>query len=255
MEALPARIQVCGRLVVEVDGERRQDRLPGRQGRLLLSYLVLHRHEAMSRDQLVAALWPVDPPEAADAGVYALLSKLRAALGADLLSSRTGVRLTLPPRTWVDLEAARDGVHRAESALALRNWGRAWGAAQITLFVARRGFLPEEDLDWATPVRRELDALYMRALEAYAQAALCVGGTELATAERAARELVEVVPFRESGHRLLMRSLAARGNAAEALLAYDRLCGLLRDELGVSPGEQTRALHAAIVRGDPLPPG
>ena len=76
MEALPARIQVCGRLVVEVDGERRQDRLPGRQGRLLLSYLVLHRHDALSRDQLVAALWPVDPPEAADAGVYALLSCL-----------------------------------------------------------------------------------------------------------------------------------------------------------------------------------
>ncbi|HET7901219.1 MAG TPA: BTAD domain-containing putative transcriptional regulator [Candidatus Nanopelagicales bacterium] len=249
------RIQVCGRLVVEVDGERRESRLPGRQGRLLLTYLVLHRHDRSGRDHLVQALWPEDPPNAADNAVYALISKLRAGIGPDLLSSRDSIRLTLPPDSWVDLEAARDGVHRAESALALQQWGRAWGAAQISLFVSRRGFLPDEDLDWATATRRELDVIYLRALETYATAALHLSHTELATAERAARELVAAAPYRESGDRTLMSALAAQGNTAEALMAYEALRRKLSDELGVEPDPKTRNLHQEILLAGARHPG
>ena len=100
--------------------------------------------------------------------------------------------------------------------------GRAWGAAQITLFTARRGFLPGDDLPWIADVRRELDALYVRALEAYAGASLRVGGTELATAERSARELVARAPFSESGYRVLMEALAQRGNVASATSSASR---------------------------------
>ena len=250
MDSKRLRIQVCGQLAVEVDGERRESRLPGRQGRLLLTYLVLRRHDRLTRDQLTDALWPTDPPAAAETAVYALVSKLRAAIGPDLLTSRETVRLNLPSDAWVDLEAARDGIHRAESALALGEWGRAWGAAQISLFVARRGFLPDEELAWAAPVRREIEEMYVRALETYATASLHLGGTELATAERSARELVAAAPFRESGHRTLMRALADQGNTAEALVAYESLRQLLGQELGVAPSIPTRELHQALLHGD-----
>jgi DNA-binding SARP family transcriptional activator len=248
------RVQVCGRLAVDVAATRRDQLLPGRQGRLLLTYLVLHRHEAISRSQLAESLWPDgDRPEAADAAVYALLSRCRTALGSDLLSARGQVRLTLPPDAWIDLEAARDAAHRAESALAQSDWSRAWGAAQTSLFISRRGFLPEEELPWVLPVRRELEDIYLRSLETYTAAALNLGGTELATAERASRELVVAAPFRESGHRLLMQALTARGNTAEALLVYDELCRLLRAELGVSPSAPTRDVHATLLRSQPDP--
>ena len=86
------------------------------------------------------------------------------------------------------------------------------------MFTARRGFLPDEDAEWIRDIRHELDALYLRALECYAQACLGVGGTELAGAERAGRELTKLAPYRESGYRHLMRALAAqrqhRGGAA-----------------------------------------
>lgn len=247
-DAPPVRIQVCGRLAVEIAGEAREGRLPGRQGRLLLTYLVLHRHDESPRARLVDALWPAEPPEAADTAVYALVSKLRSALGRNLLSARGPVRLRLPEDAWVDIEAARDGLHRAESAQAQGQWGRAWSAAQTSLFVARRGFLEDEDLDWVTPVRRELEETYVRSLEAYASAALHLGGTELATAERAARELVTAAPFRESGHRILMRALAARGNIAEAMVVYESLRRLLSEELGVAPSEPSRVLHETLLR-------
>ena len=103
------------------------------------------------------------------------------------------------------------------------------------------------------PVRRELEDIYLRSLETYTAAALHLGGTELATAERASRELVGAAPFRESGHRLLMQALTDRGNAAEALLVYDDLCRMLRAELGVSPSAATRDVHTTILseQGDP----
>ena len=248
MTPLAVRIQICGRLAIEIAGTRCEARLPGRQGRLLITYLVLRRHDVLTRSELAAALWPDDAPPGAETAVYALLSKCRTALGADLLSSRGPVRLTLPAQAWVDVDTARDAAHRAESALAQAQWSRAWGAAQTSLFIARRGLLPEEDLPWVVLVRRELQELYLRSLETYAAAALNLGDTELATAERAARELVVVAPFRETGHRLLMQALVAGGNPAQALLAYEDLCRLLRDELGVAPSHETRDLHATVLR-------
>ncbi|MCW2856801.1 MAG: putative DNA-binding protein [Marmoricola sp.] len=248
MSPRTVRVQVCGRLTVEVGGTRCDQLLPGRQGRLLLTYLMLHRHEPVARNQLVEALWPGgDRPDAAETAIYALLSKCRTALGSDLLSSRGPVRIDLPPDAWIDLEAARDAAHRSESALAQADWSRAWAAAQTSLFISRRGFFAEEDLPWVMPVRRELEDIYLRSLETYTAAALNLGGTELATAERASRELVTAAPFRESGHRLLMHALTARGNSAEALLVYDDLCRFLRAELGVSPSTATRDLHATIL--------
>ena len=54
----PVRIHLRGELRLEVDGRRVEGSLPGRLGRALLAYLVLHRHRQMTRDELVHALWP-----------------------------------------------------------------------------------------------------------------------------------------------------------------------------------------------------
>ena len=118
----------------------------------------------------------------------------------------------------VDLENADESIHRAESAVVLGQWERAWAVSQVAMFTARRGFLPGEDAVWIDEVRRHLDEVHVRALEAYAAAGLGLGGTELAAARDAGRTLVKLAPLRESGHRLLMRALAAEGNPADALL-------------------------------------
>jgi starch synthase len=76
--------------------------------------------------------------------------------------------------------------------------------------------------------------------------------TTLAWDERAARRLVAHAPLAETGHRLLMRALAARGDTADALAAYDDLRLLLREQLGVSPSSETQTLHARLLRGQPL---
>jgi len=240
------RIQICGSLAVERDGQRLDAGLPGRQGRLLFAYLVVNRHRYVPRDEVAEALWREPDPAAVDARLNPLLSKLRRVFGADAVDGRSTLRLCLRD-AWVDLEAAVEAIHRAESAVAQQDWPRAWGPALTALFVAERDFLPGEDAPWIGETRRQLTEIRLRALECYAAAGLGVGGTELAAAARASRQLTRLAPLRESGYRYLMRALAAQGNLAEALDVYGQLSECLRDQLGVSPSPATRELYEALL--------
>jgi SARP family transcriptional regulator, regulator of embCAB operon len=242
----PTRIQLCGPIVIERVGERLEDRLPGRQGRLLFAYLVLNRHRPSSRDELVEALWPDQLPSASEAGLNALISKLRKAVGSDVVDGRSSVRLRLGNDSWVDVEAAEEAVHRAESAVALGDWKRAWGPSLAAMFVAERDFLPGDDAPWISERRSQLAEIRLRALETYAAAALGIGETELPAAVRAGRQLVRLDPLRESGYQVLMRALACQGNAAQALRVYSDLCDILRDELGVSPSAASQAVDESL---------
>lgn len=244
----PTRIQVCGRLAVELEGRELTGRFPGGQARVLFTYLTVNRALPARRDELIEALWPWRAPAGADASLSALLSRLRAVLSGDVLTGGTEVRLRLPPDAWVDYEAAQDAIHRAESAVAQREWARGWGPSLVALFTARRGFLPGDDLPWARVYRARLEEIRYAALECYAAVALGIGGTELAPGERVARELVEAEPFRERAHALLMEILVARGNTAEALRVYDALRERLRDELGATPAPELRALQERLLR-------
>ena len=132
------RVQLCGRVCIEIDGARRDSRLPGPQGRRLFCYLTIRRFAAVTRPDLCAALWGDQPPAAPDSARNALLSGLRTTIQPVAFD---GLRLALPASAWVDIDAARDAIHRAESAVALGAWGRAWGAAQVSRdLVARAPF-------------------------------------------------------------------------------------------------------------------
>jgi DNA-binding SARP family transcriptional activator len=242
----PVRIQICGPLAIERDGERLDAHLPGRQGRLLFTYLVVNRHRQIPRDEVAEALWREPDPAAVDARLNPLLSKLRRVFGAETVQGRSTMRLCLP-EAWVDLDAAAEAIHRAESAVAQQDWARAWGPALTGLFVAERRFLAGEDAPWIDEVRHGLTELHLRALECYAAAALGLGGTELTAAVRAGRQLTRLAPLRESGYRYLMRALAAEDNLAEALGVYGGLCECLRDQLGVSPSPATRELYQRLL--------
>jgi SARP family transcriptional regulator, regulator of embCAB operon len=148
----------------------------------------------------------------------------------------------------VDVEAAAEAAHRAESQVALGHWKQAWGPSLVAMFVAEREFLPGEDAPWIDEQRQHLADIRLRALEAYAVAALGIGGTELPAAVRAGRQLVGLAPLRESGYQVLMRALASQGNVAEALQVHARLCDVLRDELGISPCAATQAVYHHLLQ-------
>src|SRR4051794_32986303 len=241
-------VQLCGRFVVELRGRRVEHRFPSRQGRALFAYLVLQRPRAVGRGELIEAIWAGGPPADPASALTVLLSKLRTAVGAEILAGRGSVSVVLPPDARVDVERALAALHRAESAVVQGEWARAWSAALCARYVTERPLLPgHDDLPWLDSWRRRLDDAFDSALEAYAAACLGLGGTEIAGAERAARRLLEHNPLRETGYGLLMQALAARGNVAEALAVYERARTVFRDQLGIPPGPAIHAIHATLL--------
>ncbi len=245
------RVQLCGRLAIELDGSRVEAALPGAQGRLVFAYLAVNRGRRVTRDELMTALWPVAVPPAAASSLSAVLSRMRKALGPERLIGREDFTLVLPAGTVVDVESAIRFVHEAESLLASGRYAEAWWAAATPMYVCARTFLPGHEGEWIEDWRQRLADVRLRAVEAYGVASLRVGGCEIVQAVQHGRELVASAPYRESGHRLLMEALAAEGNVAEALRVYDRLRILLADQLGADPSPETRALHENLLR---LPP-
>src|SRR5512132_2815321 len=98
------QIRLCGPLSAQLGGS--DVALPGRQGRLLFAYLVANRRRAVARDELVELLWPEQLPGDPGEALSALLSRVRRALGAGVLTGRREVEVVLPADAWIDLEAA-----------------------------------------------------------------------------------------------------------------------------------------------------
>lgn len=247
------RISLTGRVSIEADGARVDERsFPGRQGRLLFAYL-LAEGRPVPRDELAELLWGDAPPARWEKALSVLVSKLRALLeecgvdGQEALRSAFGCyQLALPPGAWIDVAAAREAADRAEAALGTGDLRVAREAAREAAALARRSFLPGEDGSWIEEKRRELSELLVRALEGLADASLAAGNAREGV--RHAEELTALEPYREGGYRRLMQAHAAAGDSAEALRVYERCRRLLADELGAYPSAETESIYRELLR-------
>lgn len=248
------RIYLAGSVCIERGGTVvHESRLPGRQGRLAFAILAADREHAHTKEELAGELWPEEQPTAWEVALRALVSKLRGVLaevdldGQTTLASALGAyQLRLPADAWVDVDAAADALHQAETAATAGDEQDAMGWALVANAIARRGFLPGEDGPWASRVRARLQDVRVRALECRSLVLRRRGQFEAAA--RDAQLVIDEEPFRETAHALLMRARAEGGNPAEALRAYERCRRLLSEELGVDPSPATETLYLEILR-------
>jgi SARP family transcriptional regulator, regulator of embCAB operon len=232
---------------VRLDGRRIEDSLPGALGQLLFAYLVLNRLRRIDRDELLIAVYGEEATPGHHARLSVLLSKLRRVVGAELLSGRAEIELVLPADAFVDVEAALEALHRAESHVAKGEWVAAWGPSGVAYHVASRPLIRGRDRPWLDDWRRRLEDVRLRGLECFARARLGLGGPTLPQAADCARMLIELAPFHESGHVILMEALERSGNTAEALRVYDRLRVMLRDELGIAPSPAVQSVFRRLI--------
>ena len=252
---LPAvRIYLAGHLALEsAAGWITTTGFPSQQARLAFASLVLERGRPMARSDLADILWPQGPPRAYDSALNAIISRLRAMLtplGAGwadaLVGSRGTYELRAPVPLWVDLEAAAEAVHEAEAAVRLGRIPMAYGPSAVAHHIARRPFFPGEEGAWVDAWRDRLREIRLRALDV--RGAVYLTNEEPALALQNGHEMLTLQPFREAGHRLVMRAHAAMGNTAEALLAYESCRRLIAEELGVDPSPQTVAVYEEVLR-------
>jgi SARP family transcriptional regulator, regulator of embCAB operon len=246
------RILICGPLSIEVDSVALSgDAFPGRLGRRLWTFFVLNRRRLVGREELIGALWAEEAPDAVDASLNALVSRVRAAVAKlapaiDIRAAAGSYTLHLPPEVFIDRERAWSAIHHVQSIRREGNTRDAWSEAVIASEIAGRGFLPGDDAPWITGERAVLRDIELQALEAIADALVDQGRPD--EAERVARRLIAADPLREAGYRALMRALAAAGNPAQATRVMEE-CRRALAAVSARPSAQTEQLLRTILAG------
>src|SRR6266545_4271402 len=232
----------------------------------LLAYLAVEQRHSHSRDTLLGLLWPEAAEEAARNNLRVALADLRRLLGETaipfLRAGRQSVQFDPGSEHTLDVASfrallaayrthAHDALERCDACLARLSEAVALYGGE---FLA--GFsLPDSAAfeEWAIVVREQLAQQALDALDTLATAHERLG--DYPAQCRYARRQLELEPWREEAHRQLMRALAASGDRAGALAAYERCRQTLHDDLGVEPDAATTALYAAIKDGSWQPQG
>ncbi|MEU6256233.1 BTAD domain-containing putative transcriptional regulator [Streptomyces sp. NPDC047043] len=248
------RFEVLGPVRVWRDGK--EVALGAAQQRLLLAQLMAHAPGPVVMEELQHALWGESPPSSPANAVYRHIGVLRRLLepglpvrapGRWLIRDAGGYRLHATPET-LDLLRFREVVGRA------RQRGIRGAEAAVPLLLEAlnlrtgpvAGGVPVEAR--SHPVFNALEREYLAVVKEAADAALATGraGQLLAVLHRAAAEHLLDEPLQA----LLVRALAATGQRAAALEAWQRVRARLTTELGVEPGPELRAAQQEILRED-----
>ena len=222
---------------------------PGRR-RAVLACLLVHAGRPVAADVLIEAAWRDDLPDEPRAALHTVLSRLRAALGADaLVSGAAGYALAVDEdavdaRRFESLRSQARSAPPEEAVAPLSEALALWRGPAYDEFAA--------DHDFAAAEAQRLERLRLDSIEEHA-AVLIDGGDHDEAAARL-EALLEEHPFREHAVELLMTALYRSGRQADALARYRAHRDLLRDELGLDPSPGLTDLESRIL-GHDLPWG
>ncbi|MDP4504525.1 BTAD domain-containing putative transcriptional regulator [Nonomuraea turcica] len=221
--------------------------LGGPRVRALLTLLALHAGRIVGAEQLVDGIYGARPPEGVANALQSQVSRLRRALGRDLVEFHpAGYRLVADPQ---DVDARRFEQLAQAGRQALEGGAPARAAALLREALELWRGAPLTDAPYAEAAATALEELRLAATEDRVQADLDLGRHRELVAELS--QLIAAHPLRERPRAQLMRALYGSGRQAEALTVYDEARKILDEELGVEPGAELAAAHLAVLRADP----
>jgi DNA-binding SARP family transcriptional activator len=240
-----------GPLEVHVAG-RRVPRWTSLKARAVFQYLLIHQDRPIRRDVLMSLQWPDHSHNSARNNLNVALYSLRNTLeglghGAQPVLYRDGCYSLNPELTWwIDRNEFLAAVDDAQQAHRERRPEQVIGAYRKAIGLYR-GPLFEDDGDgeWYLPEQRRLQDLYGRALDGIAEIHFRLG--ELADAQRFGQLALGHDPCSESSHRLLMRCYASQHQQQLVGRQYRVCVDALRDELGVTPSDETVKLFRELI--------
>ena len=220
--------------------------LSRRKSRAILYYVAAHRNP-LTREQLLAFLWPDLDRPAAQQTLRTTLHGLRKALGSHLLVDENILKLA--PGTDIDVRRFEAGL---QSPLAdLQSLG-----SHLALYRGDflEGFtLPDTSAfdDWAIIEREYYRHLAVRGFTTLSQLHEAYGnfGAALEAIDRA----LAFDALQEDLQQAAMRLHYLSGDRAGAIRRYDSLRKLLDEEMGVPPMAETRSVYDSIIN-DTLQP-
>lgn len=219
-----------------------------RAAQQMIKLLALAPGLQLHREQVLAALWPDQEPQAAANGLNQALFVARRALAPD--ASRRSQWLTLreqivrlgdPALVWVDAAAFSAQAERASQRRDLTA-----GLAALALYTG--DLLPEDPYDsWIDARRAALRQRYRALL--LDLAAWSEGEAPAAQVRAALQQALAGDPTDEELHRAAMRLAARAGDRPAALRQYAQLAQALRHDLQLEPDPLSEQLYQEIRAG------
>ncbi|MFG3437476.1 BTAD domain-containing putative transcriptional regulator [Nonomuraea sp. NPDC047897] len=243
----PVRVEVLGPLRLLVDGTPVD--VPGPKRRAVLALLALAEDRVVTVDRLVDALWPSEVPESGRQALHNHVSRLRGHLGpaAGRLARRhDGYRLDLDG-DGLDVARVRASLASARTA-APQDPAGAFALLREAYELWRGPVLADlADVEPIAAAIEEYARLHREVTDAMISAAAGAGQADRVLDCAAASWAAD--PLREPAVLLLMRVLAATGQAPEALRVARAHRRRLAEETGLDPSPALGDLEREIARG------
>ncbi len=243
---MDVQFKILGPIEIELEGGRIAH-VPRGRALSLLALLLVRHGAAVQLDRIVDELWDGDGPQNARNAVQVVASRLRSALGEDLVVSQGGgYRLRFPARALdadrfeAGLRLGREEIARGQprgAAVTLRHALELWRGPALADVADER---------FAGPEIARLEDLRLGCLSARIEADLACGRHAEVVGELEA--LVREHPLREGLRSQLMLALYRTGRQADALAVYRDAHRVLVEGLGIEPSPELRELESAILR-------
>jgi len=247
--AEPVRVRLLGGFEVWL-GDKAARGFESQKSRALFAYLLCHRDRALSRDHLAGMLWPDRDPEAARHALRQALYSFKTALGSAgplVLTSQASLQINPKADLWLDVTAFEESVHRGKGRNII-DPSHLTSAAQLYRGELLAGFFVRDSEafeEWLVAEQERLRDTAIDVLRTLVDAYRRRG--EYRFGLYYARRLVALEPLSEEACRELMRLSLLAGQRSRALAEYEKLCGLLKNELSVEPLKETRDLYESIL--------
>ena len=237
------QIRLLGQFDVQL--EKKRIIIPTRLGQSLVAYLALTAGTAHRREKLAGAFWPDTSDDGARRNLRQELWRIRKALATQqnnevdyLLADEFTVTFNRNSEYWLDVAQ----VERSESDLESLSRNLAFYQGE---------FLPGFYEDWVTLERERIQTVFDSKMEKLLEQ-LTVTEHWMAVQEQAERWLT-LGNTPEPAFRALMLASGSRGDMAKVSMIFQRCVADLKDQFGVEPSAETRALYEGLLKGAKVP--
>ncbi len=247
------QVSLLGSFEVRMGGVRISDRAwRTSKAKELFASLLLERHRARARDELIETLWPESDAASGASNLTFTIHALRLALSsvgvrdAELLVQRPdgSLQLALPTNLQFDLDLFQQSLRRAHDARRAARQEEAAQHLRAAVAIHRGELLLDLESAWIEERRRAVTRQLVGAARELAELELELGNPQAAL--RPLQRLLEREPYDEEAHRALMRAYHEAGETDVAVRHYQALAALLRRDLAAEPQPETTELYLRL---------
>lgn len=245
MPAASMKIRAFGRPEVSVNGRNITISEWQTQSVRDLFFYFLYTREAVTKEQVSAALWPeIEDPQVLKTRFKNEIYRLRRAAGRDVIVfDDEYYRFNRNLDYEYDVEAFDSHLARARKT---RNINERIQNFQKAVDLVQGPYLQEVDADWASSEREKLRLAYLSALEELAQ--LYLDANQLERCLSICHLALEQDRYNELIYQLEMRAYATMGDRSSIVHCYQACRSALQEGLGISPSAETESTYRELIQ-------